>query len=217
MKIEIKRFLDLGGRFRSNALLLNKVQTMTNNQKVVAVSDLFWQLLVDTYYLKDEAYDVLVKLDSYAEIEARYGTKKSYIRNIVYREKLRLSDEIGVDIYLDLILYNTKTDKELDNLIDILNNSISKVEKRVQNGHLNKLNISMDEYVAHRNNSLSNETFAKMVTVLKPISKEYMKPFITNSDLGYLKYLLTEEDDYLNEKDYERKKYLLQEWWLNGD
>ena len=89
MKIEIKRFLDLGGRFRSNALLLNKVQTMTNNQKVVTVSDLFWQLLVDTYYLKDEAYDVLVKLDSYAEIEARYGTKKSYIRNIVYREKLR--------------------------------------------------------------------------------------------------------------------------------
>ena len=146
MKIEIKRFLDLGGRFRSNALLLNKVQTMTNNQKVVTVSDLFWQLLVDTYYLKDEAYDVLVKLDSYAEIEARYGTKKSYIRNIVYREKLRLSDEIGVDIYLDLILYNTKTDKELDNLIDILNNSISKVEKRVQNGHLNKLNISMDYF-----------------------------------------------------------------------
>lgn len=196
---------------------MNKVQTMTNNQKVVAVSDLFWQLLVDTYYLKDEAYDVLVKLDSYDEIEARYGTKKSYIRNIVYREKLRLSDEIGVDIYLDLLLYNTKTDKELDNLIDILNNSISKVEKRVKNGHLNKLNISMDEYVAHRNNSLSNETFSKMVTVLKPISKEYMKPFITNSDLGYLKYLLTEEDEYLNEKDYERKKYLLQEWWLNGD
>lgn len=215
MKIEIKRFLDLGGKTRANAMMLNRVQAMTDNKHIVTLANAFWKLLVDTFYLKDEAYDVLINLDSYATVEERYGTKSSYIRNIVYREKKRLTSDIGVDIYLDVLLYNMKSDSEIDHLTEVILGLINQTELRDAVGYLDKVIIPLDNYTVHRNTELTNDDFVKMATVLKPLSKAYLKPILESSDIGYIKYLLTESDEFLSEQDLSRKSFLLQTWWLN--
>lgn len=215
MTIEIKRFLDLGGKSRSNAMMLNRVQSMTDNKRIVQLTNAYWKLLVDTFYLKEEAYDVLINLDSYATVEERYGTKSSYIRNIVYREKKRLTSDIGVDIYLDVLLYNMKSDSEIEYLTAVIMDLINQTELRDEVGYLDKVIIPLDDYPVHRNTELTNDSFVKMANVLKPLSKTYLKPILDSSDMGYIKYLLTEPDEYLSEQDLSRKSYLLQTWWLN--
>lgn len=215
--MRLREFIDYGGRSCNRAVMIARVNSVGNNYKLTQLAGLYWDLLVQTRYLKEVTYLNYVKKVSYAEIEETTGVQG--IRTIIYRDKQRLKKDIGVDIYtyIELGVYDNK---EIDSYMTVLESLIEQQEPRDKTNLLQYMNINFDEFVYNRQLAMGDTDFVQLVDRLSILSRKYTEMVVREMDspeiMGYIKYLLGTDDKYLNKHDKERKTALMQAWWLNG-
>lgn len=216
--MNLRGFIKYGGKTRNKTVMLAKVSGLSNNNKVVQLAGLYWDLLVGTYYLKEETYLNIIKGLTYSEIQVITQTKS--IHTVIYRDKQRLKQDLGVDIltYIEGGNYNTK---ELDGYMIILEQLLSEQDMRDQTNLLNKLNINFNQFTYHKDLEMDDMAYMQLVDRLSILSKSYTEMVVREMDspeiMGYIKYLLGTQDRYLTEKDKQRKIVLMQAWWLNNE
>lgn len=216
--MNIRGFINYGGKTRNKTVMIAKVGGIANNNKVVQLAGLYWDLLVGTYYLKEETYLNIIKGLTYSEIQVITKTKS--IHTVIYRDKQRLKQDLGVDIltYIEEGNYNTK---EIDGYMIILEQLLSEQEMRDQTNLLNKLNINFNQFTYHKDLAMDDMAYMQLVDRLSILSKSYTEMVVREMDspeiMGYIKYLLGTQDRYLTEQDKQRKIVLMQAWWLNHE
>lgn len=216
--MNLRGFINYGGKTRNKTVMIAKVSRIANNNKVVQLAGLYWDLLVGTYYLKEETYLNIIKGLTYSEIQVITKTKS--IHTVIYRDKQRLKQDLGVDIltYIEEGNYNTK---EIDGYMIILEQLLSEQEMRDQTNLLNKLNINFNQYTYHKDLAMDDMAYMQLVDRLSILSKSYTEMVVREMDspeiMGYIKYLLGTQDRYLTEQDKQRKIVLMQAWWLNHE
>lgn len=216
--MNIRGFINYGGKTRNKTVMIAKVSRIANNNKVVQLAGLYWDLLVGTYYLKEETYLNIIKGLTYSEIQVITKTKS--IHTVIYRDKQRLKQDLGVDIltYIEEGNYNTK---EIDGYMIILEQLLSEQDMRDQTNLLNKLNINFNQFTYHKDLAMDDMAYMQLVDRLSILSKSYTEMVVREMDspeiMGYIKYLLGTQDRYLTEQDKQRKVVLMQAWWLNHE
>lgn len=216
--MNIRGFINYGGKTRNKTVMIAKVGGIANNNKVVQLAGLYWDLLVGTHYLKEETYLNIIKGLTYSEIQVITKTKS--IHTVIYRDKQRLKQDLGVDIltYIEEGNYNTK---EIDGYMIILEQLLSEQEMRDQTNLLNKLNINFNQFTYHKDLAMDDMAYMQLVDRLSILSKSYTEMVVREMDspeiMGYIKYLLGTQDRYLTEQDKQRKIVLMQAWWLNHE
>lgn len=216
--MNLRGFINYGGKTRNKTVMLAKVGGIANNNKVVQLAGLYWDLLVGTYYLKEETYLNIIKGLTYSEIQVITQTKS--IHTVIYRDKQRLKQDLGVDIltYIEEGNYNTK---EIDGYMIILEQLLSEQDMRDQTNLLNKLNINFNQFIYHKDLEMDDMAYMQLVDRLSILSKSYTEMVVREMDspeiMGYIKYLLGTQDRYLTEQDKQRKVVLMQAWWLNHE
>lgn len=216
--MNLRGFINYGGKTRNKTVMIAKVSRIANNNKVVQLAGLYWDLLVGTYYLKEETYLNIIKGLTYSEIQVITQTKS--IHTVIYRDKQRLKQDLGVDIltYIEEGNYNTK---EIDGYMIILEQLLSEQEMRDQTNLLNKLNINFNQFTYHKDLAMDDMAYMQLVDRLSILSKSYTEMVVREMDspeiMGYIKYLLGTQDRYLTEQDKQRKIVLMQAWWLNHE
>ena len=216
--MNLRGFIKYGGKTRNKTVMLAKVGGIANNNKVVQLAGLYWDLLVGTYYLKEETYLNIIKGLTYSEIQVITQTKS--IHTVIYRDKQRLKQDLGVDIltYIEEGNYNTK---EIDGYMIILEQLLSEQDMRDQTNLLNKLNINFNQFTYHKDLEMDDMDYMQLVDRLSILSKSYTEMVVREMDspeiMGYIKYLLGTKDHYLTEQDKQRKLVLMQAWWLNHE
>lgn len=216
--MNLRGFINYGGKTRNKTVMIAKVSRIANNNKVVQLAGLYWDLLVGTYYLKEETYLNIIKGLTYSEIQVITQTKS--IHTVIYRDKQRLKQDLGVDIltYIEEGNYNTK---EIDGYMIILEQLLSEQDMRDQTNLLNKLNINFNQYTYHKDLAMDDMAYMQLVDRLSILSKSYTEMVVREMDspeiMGYIKYLLGTQDRYLTEQDKQRKVVLMQAWWLNHE
>lgn len=216
--MNLRGFINYGGKTRNKTVMIAKVSRIANNNKVVQLAGLYWDLLVGTYYLKEETYLNIIKGLTYSEIQVITQTKS--IHTVIYRDKQRLKQDLGVDIltYIEEGNYNTK---EIDGYMIILEQLLSEQDMRDQTNLLNKLNINFNQYTYHKDLAMDDMAYMQLVDRLSILSKSYTEMVVREMDspeiMGYIKYLLGTQDRYLTEQDKQRKIVLMQAWWLNHE
>lgn len=216
--MNIRGFINYGGKTRNKTVMIAKVGGIANNNKVVQLAGLYWDLLVGTYYLKEETYLNIIKGLTYSEIQVITKTKS--IHTVIYRDKQRLKQDLGVDIltYIEEGNYNTK---EIDGYMIILEQLLSEQDMRDQTNLLNKLNINFNQFTYHKDLAMDDMAYMQLVDRLSILSKSYTEMVVREMDspeiMGYIKYLLGTQDRYLTEQDKQRKIVLMQAWWLNHE
>lgn len=216
--MNIRGFINYGGKTRNKTVMIAKVGGIANNNKVVQLAGLYWDLLVGTYYLKEETYLNIIKGLTYSEIQVITKTKS--IHTVIYRDKQRLKQDLGVDIltYIEEGNYNTK---EIDGYMIILEQLLSEQEMRDQTNLLNKLNINFNQFTYHKDLAMDDMAYMQLVDRLSILSKSYTEMVVREMDspeiMGYIKYLLGTQDRYLTDQDKQRKIVLMQAWWLNHE
>lgn len=216
--MNLRGFIKYGGKTRNKTVMIAKVSRLANNNKVVQLAGLYWDLLVGTYYLKEETYLNIIKGLTYSEIQVITQTKS--IHTVIYRDKQRLKQDLGVDIltYIEEGNYNTK---EIDGYMIILEQLLSEQDMRDQTNLLNKLNINFNQFTYHKDLEMDDMDYMQLVDRLSILSKSYTEMVVREMDspeiMGYIKYLLGTQDRYLTEQDKQRKVVLMQAWWLNNE
>lgn len=216
--MNLRGFINYGGKTRNKTVMIAKVSRLANNNKVVQLAGLYWDLLVGTYYLKEETYLNIIKGLTYSEIQVITQTKS--IHTVIYRDKQRLKQDLGVDIltYIEGGNYNTK---EIDGYMIILEQLLSEQDMRDQTNLLNKLNINFNQFTYHKDLEMDDMDYMQLVDRLSILSKSYTEMVVREMDspeiMGYIKYLLGTQDRYLTEQDKQRKVVLMQAWWLNNE
>lgn len=216
--MNLRGFINYGGKTRNKTVMIAKVSRLANNNKVVQLAGLYWDLLVGTYYLKEETYLNIIKGLTYSEIQVITQTKS--IHTVIYRDKQRLKQDLGVDIltYIEGGNYNTK---EIDGYMIILEQLLSEQDMRDQTNLLNKLNINFNQFTYHKDLEMDDMGYMQLVDRLSILSKSYTEMVVREMDspeiMGYIKYLLGTQDRYLTEQDKQRKVVLMQAWWLNNE
>lgn len=216
--MNLRGFINYGGKTRNKTVMIAKVSRIANNNKVVQLAGLYWDLLVGTYYLKEETYLNIIKGLTYSEIQVITQTKS--IHTVIYRDKQRLKQDLGVDIltYIEEGNYNTK---EIDGYMIILEQLLSEQDMRDQTNLLNKLNINFNQFTYHKDLAMDDMAYMQLVDRLSILSKSYTEMVVREMDspeiMGYIKYLLGTQDRYLTEQDKQRKVVLMQAWWLNHE
>lgn len=216
--MNLRGFINYGGKTRNKTVMIAKVSRLANNNKVVQLAGLYWDLLVGTYYLKEETYLNIIKGLTYSEIQVITQTKS--IHTVIYRDKQRLKQDLGVDIltYIEEGNYNTK---EIDGYMIILEQLLSEQDMRDQTNLLNKLNINFNQFTYHKDLEMDDMDYMQLVDRLSILSKSYTEMVVREMDspeiMGYIKYLLGTQDRYLTEQDKQRKVVLMQAWWLNNE
>lgn len=216
--MNLRGFINYGGKTRNKTVMIAKVSRLANNNKVVQLAGLYWDLLVGTYYLKEETYLNIIKGLTYSEIQVITQTKS--IHTVIYRDKQRLKQDLGVDIltYIEEGNYNTK---EIDGYMVILEQLLSEQDMRDQTNLLNKLNINFNQFTYHKDLEMDDMDYMQLVDRLSILSKSYTEMVVREMDspeiMGYIKYLLGTQDRYLTEQDKQRKVVLMQAWWLNNE
>ena len=216
--MNLRGFIKYGGKTRNKTVMLAKVSGLANNNKVMQLAGLYWDLLVGTYYLKEETYLNIIKGLTYSEIQVITQTKS--IHTVIYRDKQRLKQDLGVDIltYIEEGNYSTK---EIDGYMIILEQLLSEQDMRDQTNLLNKLNINFNQYTYHKDLAMDDMAYMQLVDRLSILSKSYTEMVVREMDspeiMGYIKYLLGTQDRYLTEQDKQRKIVLMQAWWLNHE
>ena len=216
--MNLRGFINYGGKTRNKTVMIAKVSRLANNNKVMQLAGLYWDLLVGTYYLKEETYLNIIKGLTYSEIQVITQTKS--IHTVIYRDKQRLKQDLGVDIltYIEEGNYNTK---EIDGYMVILEQLLSEQDMRDQTNLLNKLNINFNQFTYHKDLEMDDMDYMQLVDRLSILSKSYTEMVVREMDspeiMGYIKYLLGTQDRYLTEQDKQRKVVLMQAWWLNNE
>ena len=213
--MRVREFINYGGKTRNKAVMEAKVSGMSQNNKVTQLAGLYWDLLVQTHYLKEETYLNIVQNVPYREVAEVLGDKG--IRTIIYRDKQRLQDDIGLDIcaYIEGGNYSNK---ETDGLMTIVESLLHKQETRDTGDLLRDLNIDFNQFTYFRNLEMDDMAYIQMVDRLALLSKKYTEMVVREMDspeiMGYIKYLLGTNNRYLTEQDKQRKITLMQAWWL---
>lgn len=214
--MKLREFINYGGRTCNRAVMLARVNSVGNNYKLTQLAGLYWDLLVQTRYLKEVTYLNYVKKVSYTEIEETTGVQG--IRTVIYRDKQRLKKDIGVDIY-EYIESGSYDNKEIDSYMTVLESLMEQQEPRDKADLLHYMNINFDDFVYNRQLDMGDTDFVKLVDRLSILSRKYTEMVVREMDspeiMGYIKYLLGTDDRYLNKHDKERKTALIQAWWLN--
>ncbi|MFV1457779.1 hypothetical protein, partial [Bacillus mycoides] len=116
----IKDFIQLGSRMRNVGVLNVNIRKFTNSEVHKEMLNKYYQLLVDTNYLGNQAYEVMVLRKPYKEVlEAYPNIAESYLPNIIYKEAKRVFSDLGCDPYQD-ILDGKLTDEDAKGLINVL-------------------------------------------------------------------------------------------------
>lgn len=215
--MKLREFINYGGRSCNRTVMIARVIGIGDNVKLTQLAGLYWDLLVQTRYLKEVTYLNYVKKVSYSDIEDTTGLQG--IRTVIYRDKQRLKKDIGVDIY-QYIEAGEYDNREMDSYITLLESLIGQQEPRDKTDLLRYMNINFDEYVYNRQLAMGDTDFVQLVDRLSILSRKYTEMVVREMDspeiMGYIKYLLGTDDRYLNKHDKERKTALMQAWWLNG-
>lgn len=232
----IKKMIADLGNMTEKEVVLSRVKRFTQDDQIVILLFKFQQLIVSSNYLRNEAYAFYVEKKSYKEIEEEYNINKKYLKNVIYRESLKIRKDLLINPYEEFKLDRLNNNEELVQTVSIiLDNLLSKLsfkEPDIKLGHANsdsknnklsKMSVDLSEYSEvdrSYNVSVTDENFIQLVHALKQFSKPYQENLIKRVDekaVGYIYYLLTREDKSLTEIDKERKQLLNDIWLLNKE
>ncbi|MBX9158285.1 hypothetical protein [Bacillus cereus] len=233
----IKDFIQLGSRMRNIGVLNVKIRKITDSEVHREVLNKYYQLLVDTNYLGNEAYEVMVLRKSYKEILKSYpNIAESYLRNIIYKEAKRVFSELGCDPY-QAILDGELTDEDGKGLINVLHKKILENGKRGDVAYVStannvrytsaglltdQMNLDFKKYATLDGDYIQSfndeEMFAVIAKKFQILSKSYFDNLMKDIDerlIGYYMYLLNTDEKLLTEKQRGQRQQLREVWWLS--
>lgn len=215
----IKKLVNLVSKTLDIQIVRDRVKRYTDREDEINLIGEYYRLVVNTNYLRTEAYEFLVNGKTYNQIIQEYDVNPGYIRNIIYNEGKRLFTEIGGDPLGELRLKELteeKTAMYTKNIKTILGTVEEKGGNSIND--LFTFNIEETSEVDRKfNRNVGEQDFKELVTVLKYFVKPYADVLVENIDkrhIGYILYLLRTDEGSLTEQDKLRKKYLKMEWML---
>ena len=215
----IRKVVDLGSENKDYRLVRQRAKEYTNGEVELSMLEEYYRLLVDTTYLRDEAYEFIVNGKTYKQIIKEYDLSEGYMGNIVYRETKRVVDEIGYDPFEEVlsgVCSKEKVEMITNNIIELGKKETTRNEKRVTD--LFTFDIENKAVIDRGfNRTIEDGDFQELADVLKYFVKPYQEMVIDQLDeryLGYVYYLLRADDKSLVAEDLARKKSLQLGWML---
>lgn len=235
----LKQFLNLGTSMRNTTIVESKLREKTQNVDIINIVLDYYLLLTRTNFLRKEMYDFYVLNLSYKKIAKKYDIKSSSIRNIIYRETLRIQDVLGgYNIYqmwkdntftnanigiIQVIIETTLANSDIEEkdfeaelaLVSPKRKSKIDVSLAEDNNFLEgKLCVTPSEIVADRrfNTQVNENQFKQILQVITALSEKNQQQLVNKYDSrlwGYIDYLYKMPISSLTTTDKERKNLLM--------
>lgn len=217
----LKDFLDLGGSNRSSLVL--KSRLVINGLGNVEINLLveYIKLLKHSTILNKMSYDFYINRLTYTQLQRKYKKTKGQIGNTIKRGSDKVFREIGCDLYLEITNKRLTPERYSDYMKLLL--SLQKQYAKEKNVLTEQLVVDITDYLPspiENNPNISEQLFIEAVTKLKILSLpnlEMILKVIPSDILGYIRYLLEEDDDLLIDIDKQYKKILIERLMLKQE
>lgn len=215
----VRKMVELGSENKDYRLVRQRAKEFTSSEVELSMLEDYYRLLVNTTYLREEAYEFIVNGKTYKQIIKELEVNEGYMRNIVYKETRRIFAEIGTDPLADVLMGGVskeEVERTHSKIIELSKKENSKNEKWVAD--LFSFDIESKSIIDRGfNRKIEDSDFQELADVLKYFVKPYQEMLLEEIDeryLGYIFYLLRADDKSLLEEDLERKKSLQLGWLL---
>lgn len=221
--MSVKNFVKLGGMYQNETILQTNIQRFTASKEEEILLVRYFFLLTKTDFLPPEVYDILVKRQTYDDVTFRYGMSKSTLKNKIYNTNKKIFQELIYDPYACVMEHSLST-QEIHVLINHINRIIYNHVMLDNHQIQDQLLWDMEQYKVHADYGYHNKVnvteFAKLVQLLRPISKPYLVKILGSMDkelLAYISYLISTPDAVLPDKSKEHKDMVRKMWWITED
>lgn len=218
----IKNVVNLGGKQRDKDIMLLKARKYTSDKEELYLLQQFFHLLVYTNYLPQKLYAFYVEGKTYQEVSDRYGIKKEYMRNYIYRNVKKIFHDLTGDPLYHIVQKQSNTsdkEKETDRLINRINGLIKTHETIRKDDLLDNLLIDFRKYAKeeYQNQKIDEIAYEQFIERMQYVSKPYLQRMFKLLDseiFSYVVYLLTTTNRRLTERDKVKKEELIELWML---
>lgn len=215
----IRKLVSLGTEYGDATVIRVRAKEFTMDDSEIIMLEMYYQLIVQSTYLRDEVYDFLVRGNTYKQIIKKYRVKSGNLRNLIYRQTKELFDEIGNDPLAKVILKECNrnlVEANISRITEMLDRESIRVVHKIQDIFTFDIE-SKSEIDRTFNKKIEEDEFQELANVMKYYVKPYRDLILNSIDerlIGYIYYLLRTDDDSLLEEDLARKNYLRMGWML---